>query len=148
MFSTDANGIIQKAKPNATKHIEADLNLQEEAWLQYVEQFIGEIEALRQILADNTSSLRVMQALRQSLHETESAVSVEQDFVIKLRGLLVMTATLIFSCIVALLMMGLVAAACIHLFLTKRSEYRRLFPKRYRPARGPERHYYWARRKC
>lgn len=106
------------------------------------------METLRGLLADNTSSVRVWQALRQSLDETEGAVGAEEEFVRKLNGLIVLTGTLIFCCIVVVLLMGMVAAACVHLYRTKRAEYRRLFPKRYRPVRGPERHYYWARRKC
>ena len=100
-----------------------------------------------EMLADNTTSIRVMQALKQSLNETERAISIEDVFVAKLRSLLVLTGTLIFFMFVMATLVSMLATFIGHIIKMKVDAYRRFYPRRYVPVKGPERHYHWARRR-
>lgn len=104
------------------------------------------METIEDIITDNATALRVEQSYLYSINETEYLIEVKDDFVEKLRSLLVLLGTFIFFLVDMLLLGALIAACCAKTILSNKEAYRRIYPKRYVPARGPDRHYYWARR--
>ena len=145
-FDESAENILEPAKANGTDHIEENLDFQKDAWKQYTEHFMAELERLEEIMTDNTTALRVEQSYLYSLNETAWAIEIKDEFVEVLRSLLVLLGTLIFFIVDMLIIGVLFSLCCAKNILNTRDAYRRIYPKRYVPARGPDAHYYWARR--
>jgi len=145
-FRTKTKEVMTPAKSNGTKMTEENLELQKTSWVDYTEKYMDELEKIEDIITDNATALRVEQSYLYSINETEYLIAVKDEFVDKLRTLLVYIWTLILFLLDMALLVALAGALCTKAVLTNKEAYRRIYPKRYVPAKGPNRNYYWPRR--